>query len=145
VIYTPSLRNWDRSQTPFPEANASGTVESAVRLAVSTEGPVRLYIMRRFLNMIPTLIGLSLIVFLLMRVIPGDATDLILEESPTAQRKDELRAELGLDRPLHEQYLVWIGGVVRGDFGTSFWTNKPVIDGIKRTTPVTVELAFFAS
>ncbi|MPZ99933.1 MAG: ABC transporter permease subunit [Dehalococcoidia bacterium] len=106
---------------------------------------MRLYIMRRFLNMIPTLVGLSLIVFLLMRVIPGDATDLILEESPTAQRKDELRAELGLDRPLHEQYLVWIGGVVHGDLGTSFWTNKPVIDGIKRTTPVTVELALFAS
>lgn len=95
--------------------------------------------------MIPTLIGLSIIVFLMMRVIPGDATDLILEESPTAVRKDELRAELGLDRPLHEQYLIWVGGIARGDLGTSFWTNKPVLDAIKRTAPVSLELAALAS
>jgi peptide/nickel transport system permease protein len=106
---------------------------------------VQIYVIRRLLNIIPTLIGLSLIVFLMMRVIPGDATVLILEESPTATRKDELREELGLDKPLYEQYTIWITGVVRGDLGTSFWTNRPVIDSIKRTLPVTVELAVFAS
>lgn len=104
-----------------------------------------MYVLRRLLNMIPTLVGLSLIVFFMMRVVPGDATDLILEESPTAVRKDELREELGLDRPLHEQYLIWIGGVVQGDFGRSFWTNRPVIDSIKDTAPVSIELALFAS
>lgn len=103
------------------------------------------FIVRRLVNMIPTLVGLSLIVFFMMRVVPGDATDLILEESPTAVRKDELRAELGLDRPLHEQYLIWMGGVVQGDFGRSFWTNKPVIDAIKQTAPVSIELTIFAS
>lgn len=103
------------------------------------------YIVRRFINMIPVLIGLSLIVFLMIRVIPGDATSVILEESPTASRKDELREELGLDDPVPVQYLRWIGGVVVGDLGTSFWTNRPVIDSIKRTLPVTVELALFAS
>jgi len=106
---------------------------------------LQIYVARRVLNIIPTLVGLSLIVFLMMRVIPGDATDVILQESPTAVRKDELRAELGLDRPLHEQYVLWISGVVQGDFGTSFWTNRPVLDGIQRTFPVTVELAAFAS
>ncbi len=106
---------------------------------------MQIYVLRRLLNIIPTLIGLSLIVFLMMRVIPGDATVLILEESPTATRKDELREELGLDKPLYEQYTIWITGVVRGDLGTSFWTNRPVLDGIKRTLPVTVELAVFAS
>lgn len=104
-----------------------------------------MYVARRVFNIIPTLVGLSLIVFLMMRVIPGDATDLILEESPTAVNKDILREELGLDRPFHEQYVLWVTGVVRGDFGTSFWTNKPVLDGIKRTFPVTVELAALAS
>lgn len=106
---------------------------------------MQIYVIRRLLNIIPTLIGLSLIVFLMMRVIPGDATVLILEESPTAVRKDELRAELGLDKPVYEQYAIWISGVVQGDLGTSFWTNRPVLDSIKRTLPVTIELAVFAS
>jgi peptide/nickel transport system permease protein len=103
------------------------------------------YLFRRLLNIIPVLFGLTLAVFLMMRVIPGDAASAMLEESPTAQRKDELRRELGLDRPLVEQYVTWVGGVVRGDFGTSFWTNRPVLGEIRRTAPVTLELAFFAS
>jgi len=106
---------------------------------------VQVYVARRVMNILPTLIGLSIIVFLMMRVIPGDATSLILEESPTATNKEELRVKLGLDRPLYEQYLIWIGGVARGDLGTSFWTNRPVIDAIKRTAPVTIELALMAS
>lgn len=103
------------------------------------------YIIRRLLNMVPVLVGLTLTVFLIMRVIPGDVASLMLEESPTAQRKDELRADLGLDRPLHEQYLAWVGNALRGDLGTSFWTNRPVLGEIRRTAPVTVELAILAS
>ena len=103
------------------------------------------YIIRRLLNMAPVLIGLTLAVFLMMRVIPGDVASLMLEESPTAQQKDELRRQLGIDRPLHEQYLSWVGNALRGDFGTSFWTNRPVLGEIRRTAPVTVELALLAS
>ena len=103
------------------------------------------YLIRRLVNMVPVLLGLTLAVFLMMRVIPGDAASVMLEESPTAQAKDELRRELGLDRPLTVQYLTWVGGVVRGDFGTSFWTNEPVLNEILRTAPVTVELALLAS
>ncbi len=103
------------------------------------------YIIRRLLNMAPVLVGLTLAVFLMMRVIPGDVASLMLEESPTAQRKDELRRQLGIDRPLHEQYLSWVGNALRGDFGTSFWTNRPVLGEIRRTAPVTVELALLAS
>ncbi len=106
---------------------------------------MQVYVARRLMNMIPVLVGLSLIVFLLIRVIPGDATDAILEESPTAVRKDELRAQLGLDRPLPVQYGLWVRGIATGDFGTSFWTNRPVRDSIVRTLPVTVELAVLAS
>ena len=103
------------------------------------------YIIRRLLNMAPVLIGLTLAVFLMMRVIPGDVASLMLEESPTAQQKDELRRQLGIDRPLHEQYLSWVGNALRGDFGTSFWTNRPVLGEIRRTAPVTLELALLAS
>ncbi|MGE3601527.1 MAG: ABC transporter permease, partial [Dehalococcoidia bacterium] len=69
----------------------------------------------------------------------------MLDESPTALAKEELRQKLGLDRPLHEQYFSWVSGVARGDFGTSFWTNQPVIDEIRRTAPVTIELGLLAS
>ena len=84
---------------------------------------MQVYVFRRLLNIFPTLIGLSLIVFLMMRVIPGDATALILEESPTAVRKDELRAELGLDKPLWVQYGVFLKNALHGDLGTSFVYN----------------------
>lgn len=103
------------------------------------------YVLRRILNMAPVLVGLSIVVFLVMRVIPGDAAAAMLAESPTAKAKDDLREQLGLNRPLHVQYFTWIGGVVRGDFGTSFWTNRPVTEEIRRTAPVTFELALFAS
>ncbi len=103
------------------------------------------YVMRRLLNMVPVLIGLTIAVFLVMRVIPGDAASVMLDESPTAQAKEELRQKLGLDRPLHEQYFSWVSGAVRGDFGTSFWTNRPVLEEIRRTAPVTIELGLLAS
>jgi len=106
---------------------------------------VQRYLIRRLINMVPVLLGLTLAVFLIMRVIPGDVAALMLEESPTAQRKDELRRQLGIDRPMHEQYLGWVGNALRGDFGTSFWTNRSVLGEIRRTAPVTLELALLAS
>lgn len=103
------------------------------------------YLLRRLINTVPVLVGLTLAVFLIMRVIPGDAASLMLEESPTAQHKEELRHQLGIDRPLRSQYLNWMGNALRGDFGTSFWTNRPVLGEIRRTAPITVELALLAS
>ncbi len=103
------------------------------------------YVLRRALNMLPVLFGLTVAVFLVMRVIPGDAASAMLDESPTAAAKEELRRQLGLDRPLAEQYLTWVGGVLHGDLGTSFWTNRPVSGEIRRTAPVTIELALLAS
>ena len=100
---------------------------------------------RRLAQMVPTLWGLTLAVFLVMRVIPGDAAVAMLEDSPTAAQKDAIRAELGLDKSLPEQYLTWVGGLLRGDLGTSFWTNSSVTSEISRAAPVTIELALFAS
>lgn len=95
--------------------------------------------------MVPVLLGLSLAIFLLMRVIPGDATAALLADSPTASQKGKLRDQLGLNRPLYQQYGIWISGIPRGDFGTSFWTNSPVINDIGRAAPVTIELTVLAS
>jgi len=103
------------------------------------------YIIRRIVLMVPVLLGLSLAIFLIMRVIPGDAASALLADSPTASHKDKLRTELGLNRPLYQQYAFWISGIPRGDFGTSFWTNSPVINDIGRAAPVTAELTLLAS
>ncbi len=103
------------------------------------------YVVRRLVQAVPVLIGLTLAVFLVMRVIPGDAATVMLQENPTVQHRAELRKQLGLDRSLPQQYLLWVGGLVTGDLGTSFWTNGPVSQEIRRTAPVTIELALLAS
>src|SRR6185503_6152377 len=85
----------------------------------------------------------SLIVFTLPRLIPGDVVVLMLAEKAYAKDLDELRAKLGLDRPLPVQYVEWLGKVARGDLGESLWTKRPVIDEIGQRLPVTFELAIF--
>jgi peptide/nickel transport system permease protein len=94
---------------------------------------------------IPSLLIASVIVFTLPRLIPGDVVSLMLEEKAYAKDLDELRAKLGLDRPIHIQYVEWLGRVVRGDLGESLWTRRPVAEEIGRRLPITLELAFFAS
>lgn len=109
---------------------------------------MRQYVLRRLLGSIPALIGVSLIIFLLMRVMPGDVAIAML--SPGAESRGKgagaaevarLRAELGLTRPLYEQYLVWVGGWFRGDLGISYWTRRPITQEILQALPVTLELA----
>jgi len=110
------------------------------------------YIIRRLLLMIPTMMLVVIVVFLLVRFIPGDIVDLMaLQMSQTSAGGSEivtpesLRQALGLDIPLPVQLGRWISGIfTRGDFGTSLWTNKPVIDEILRRLPVTFELGLLA-
>ena len=86
----------------------------------------------------------TVIVFVVMRLIPGDPALAILsadDASYTEQELQELRSQLGTDRPLVVQYLDWMGGLLRGDFGTSFWWNGPVMDRLGERIPVTIELA----
>ncbi len=107
---------------------------------------MREYILRRALATVPVLLGVSIIIFLLMRVLPGDvATGLLISGegggvggSEAVQR---LREELGLHRPLHEQYVSWLAQALRGDLGFSYWFNRPVAAEIAQALPVTVELA----
>ena len=73
--------------------------------------PMHVYLARRLLLVIPTLLGVSIIVFLLVRLLPGDAVTMLLQEYAYAKDADEMRAKLGLDRPVYVQYVEWIGGV----------------------------------
>ena len=100
------------------------------------------YVLRRIALAIPTLILVSVIVFAMMRLMPGDVVTRMVEGHAYAPTMDALRKDLGLDRPVHVQYLEWIGNIVRhGDFGRSYWTRQPTWDEFARRFPVTLELA----
>ena len=84
-------------------------------------------IRRRLLTLIPTLFGVVTLVFLFIHIVPGDPVDVMLGETAQATDKAALRAQLGLDRPIGEQYLSYLTGLAQGDLGTSFvYRNKPV-------------------
>jgi peptide/nickel transport system permease protein len=103
---------------------------------------MRQYVVRRVVLAVPTLFLVSVIVFLIMQLMPGDVATRMVEGHAYAPTLEALRKDLGLDRPLHVQYLVWIGGIVlRGDFGRSYWTRQPIWDEFVRRFPVTLELA----
>jgi ABC-type dipeptide/oligopeptide/nickel transport system permease component len=98
-------------------------------------------LLRRLLLLFPTVLGVLTLVFFLVHLIPGDPVELMLGE--TASRADlaQLRADLGLDRPLGEQYARFLGGLARGDLGRSFFYRKPVLSVIGGALPATMLLA----
>ncbi len=98
------------------------------------------FILRRLLLLIPILLGLTLLVFLFIRALPGDPAGAILGERATPELLERVRAAMGLDRPLHEQYFEYLFGILRLDFGRSFITNRDVTDDFLQRFPATVEL-----
>ncbi len=103
------------------------------------------YIIRRLIHMIPVLIGVTIITFAVMRVIPGDVAALMLGENANPQDIQKLRETLGLNQPIHIQYGEWLWNAVRGDLGTSFRNpNQTVSEAIIERLPVTMQLSFFA-
>lgn len=102
------------------------------------------YLLRRVLLMLPTALLVSMFVFVLIRAIPGDVVTVMLADSKDDSEAHELRARLGLDRPLFVQYGIWLENALRGDLGRSLWTKNAVIEEIGRALPVTVELAVLA-
>ena len=106
---------------------------------------MRLYILRRLLVAIPSLLIASLIVFTLPRLIPGDVVQLMLEEKAYGKDLEDLRAKLGLNRPIYVQYFDWMGTVARGRFGESLWTRQPVLSELTRRLPVTATLGAMAT
>jgi peptide/nickel transport system permease protein len=102
------------------------------------------YLARRLVLVVPTLIGVTIVVFALVRMLPGDAVSMLLQDYAYAKDADELRARLGLDRPVHVQYFEWLGGVLQGNLGTSLRSNEPVTIEISNRMPVTAELGLMA-
>ena len=106
------------------------------------------YVAKRFLLMIPTLIGVAALIFFLMRVVPGDVVELRFSgESSFAskQQLDQERARFGLDRPLWRQFADWMWGLARFDFGRSMWTGAPISEEIRLRFMLSLELAILAT
>ena len=99
------------------------------------------FLARRLVLSVPVLLGVATLVFSLIHLIPGDPAQAMLGEAASPADVDALRAKLGLDRPLLEQYGAFLGGLVRGDLGTSLRTGEPVARQIWLRVPATVELA----
>ncbi|MCT9811361.1 ABC transporter permease [Acidovorax sp. Be4] len=106
------------------------------------------YILRRLLALLPTLLIASIIVFVIVRMVPGDVVDLMLSQNDAGSNqltREQLLATLGLDKPIWEQYGIWISGLLfRGDLGQSLWQNEAVVHMIAARLPVTFELGLLA-
>ena len=99
------------------------------------------YALKRLLALIPVLFGLTVIVFLIMALIPGDPATAILGSYATPENVEKLNRDLGLDRPIWEQYVIWLGNMLQGDFGRSYSLNRPVIDEVLERFGATLILA----
>jgi peptide/nickel transport system permease protein len=105
------------------------------------------YVVQRLVLFIPAVLGVTLVVFVLMRLVPGDIATILVYEAGTEgsraaqQAVQKIRRELGLDRPLLAQYVGWMVGIVRGDFGYSYWERRPVAEILGERFPRTMQLA----
>ena len=99
------------------------------------------YILKRLLSAIPVLLGISIIVFLIMAMIPGDPANAILGSYATPENVEKLNRDLGLDKPLFKRYFIWLGNILQGDFGRSYSLNKNVIDEVIERFGATLILA----
>ena len=106
------------------------------------------YVVKRFLLMIPTLIGVAVLIFLLLRVIPGDVVEVRFVAQGQFTSQDVLqieRAKLGLDQPLWKQFVTWMVGLLRFDFGVSMWTGAPITEEIKLRFALSLQLSLMAT
>src|SRR4051794_2795459 len=106
------------------------------------------YILRRLLALLPTLFFASVIVFVIVRLVPGDVVDLMLSQndiSANALTREQLLQTRGLNKPLWEQYLIWTGRILfHGDLGKSLWQNVPVLELVVSRLPATFSLGLMA-
>ena len=107
------------------------------------------YILKRLLAMIPTLFGVAVLIFILLRVVPGDVVEArFLTQGSQFQSQDLMdieRKKLGLDQPMWKQFTNWMGGIARFDFGLSMWTGSPITEEIKLRFALSLQLAIMAS
>jgi len=102
------------------------------------------FIIRRSLTIIPTLLGVSIVVFLLLSITPGDPAELLLGERATVESLEAMREYLGLNEPLHVQYGLFLKRLIKLDLGETIWTRQKVIVEIKERFPATIELSLAA-
>ncbi len=108
-------------------------------------GSARLrFVLRRTAVMIPVIVAMSIFVFLLIRLVPGDPVRTMLGFRANDENVATIRAQLGLDQPLLDQYLAWVGGLLRLDLGRDFISNVPISQLLGERLPVTLELTFLA-
>jgi peptide/nickel transport system permease protein len=98
------------------------------------------YIFRRLVLLVPTVLGVTILVFLMMHFIPGDPVALLLGDYYTEATAAAIRAQYGLDKPLHIQYFIWLKRLFIGDWGSSIIANRPIFEDLMRRLPVTLEL-----
>lgn len=103
------------------------------------------FIAKRLLQTIPVIIGIVLVVFLIMQMVPGDSAQVLAGEGASEETIIELRTELGLDLPLHTQFFNYISELARGDLGVSLKSKQPVLDEIMTRLPISIELAFYST
>ncbi len=104
------------------------------------------YLARRFLLMLLTLFGISIIIFLMLRVMPGNIVDILYDAAGyvNPREKAKIEAELGLDKPIVVQYATWISGLAQGDLGYSYVSERPALEEIAPRIPITAKLAGLA-
>src|SRR6266511_3364318 len=101
---------------------------------------MRTYNLRRLLQIVPTILMITFVVFVMMRSVPGDPVVALLGDAYTEEDAVKVRAEYGLDKPVVVQYLIWLGKLVRGDWGASILSGRPVLQDVLVRLPVTLEL-----
>jgi peptide/nickel transport system permease protein len=102
------------------------------------------YIIRRIFVIIPTLLGVSIIVFLMLHLMPGDPAELLMGERASEEALQEIREHLGLNEPLHVQYGLFLKQLMKGDLGETIWTRQKVWIEVKQRFPATIELSMVA-
>ena len=102
------------------------------------------YILHRLVLLVPTILGVTLLVFLMMRFIPGDPVSLLLGDYYTPEAAEVIRRQYGLERPLHMQYVLWLQQVVSGNWGYSIIAKRPILSDLARRLPITLELVILS-
>src|ERR687888_2295394 len=101
---------------------------------------MRVYFLKRLLEIVPTVLMITLVVFVMMRSIPGDPVVALLGDAYTQEDATKVRQEYGLDRPVLVQYFIWLGKLLQGDWGNSILSGRPVLQDVLIRLPVTLEL-----
>src|SRR5438093_3224595 len=101
---------------------------------------MRVYLLKRLIDIVPTVLMITFVVFVMMRSIPGDPVVALLGDAYTEEDAVKVRTEYGLDKPILVQYVIWLGKLVQGDWGTSILSGRPVLKDVMVRLPVTLEL-----